>query len=69
MRPATAPDSHDRPADLAAPPKATSLPTGIRLETVTEDTFVGLLAEVDERAFGTVDTRLRERLLAPTGRQ
>ncbi|WP_327188143.1 hypothetical protein [Streptomyces sp. NBC_01334] len=69
MRSATVPDSHDRPADLAAPPKVISLPAGIRFETVTDAVGVGLLAEVDERAVGTVDTRLRERLPAPTGRQ
>jgi GNAT superfamily N-acetyltransferase len=53
--------------EIAALPKDTSPPAGIRFDTVTDVTGVDLLTEVDERAFGTVDTHLRERLLAQLG--
>ncbi|MET7782855.1 hypothetical protein ABZT28_45350 [Streptomyces sp. NPDC005388] len=45
--------------EIAAVPKDTPPSAGIRFETVTDVAGVDLLSEVDEPAFGTVDTHLR----------
>ncbi|MER5908125.1 hypothetical protein ABT150_50370 [Streptomyces mirabilis] len=50
--------------EMPALSKDTPPSAGIRFDTVTDVAGVDLLSEVDEPAFGTIDTHLRERLLA-----
>ncbi|MCX5182949.1 hypothetical protein [Streptomyces sp. NBC_00268] len=50
--------------EIPALPEDTPPSAGIRFEKVIDMAGVDLLSEVDEPAFGTVDTHLRERLLA-----
>jgi GNAT superfamily N-acetyltransferase len=54
-------------AELAALPKDTPLPDGVRFEPVTDPAGVDLLAEVHDQAFGGSSARLRERLLGQLG--
>ncbi|WP_225847853.1 GNAT family N-acetyltransferase [Streptomyces sp. HPF1205] len=51
-------------AEVAALPTEVRLPAGVRLEPVTDERGVDLLARVHEQVFGTSAARLRERVLA-----
>jgi ribosomal protein S18 acetylase RimI-like enzyme len=50
--------------EVSSAPTQADLPPGIRLQPVTDEAGVGLLADVHERVFGTDSSRLRRSVLA-----
>ena len=54
-------------AEVAALPRDTPPPDGVRFEPVTDAPGVDLLADVHTQAFGTDSTRLRDHLLGQLG--